>query len=94
MLHVEERPMHPWAMQRWAEDRQCELVAAAVHARAARQARLSRAGSTAPTHRAAARFLGEFLIRTGWRLVGPESPPPGVRPRLALRAPGAMVDAG
>jgi hypothetical protein len=81
-------------MQRWAEDRQCELVAAAIQAQAARQARQSHAGSAAPTHRAATRFLGEFLIRTGWRLAGPESPAPGVRPRLALRAPGAMVDAG
>ena len=85
--------MHPWAMQRWAEDRRCELVGAATVARASHEARLAHAGPAARNRRAT-RFLGEFLIRTGWRLVGPESPAPGVRPRLALRAPGPMIDAG
>jgi hypothetical protein len=86
--------MHPWAMTRWADDRRCELVRAGAEARAVRDARCAVAGGATVAHRRATRYLGELLIRTGWRLVGPEAPASGVRPRLALRAPGAMVDVG
>ena len=62
--------MHPWTMQRLAEERRHELIDAAARARAAHGARCAgSAGSTLSTRRAT-RFLGELLIRTGWRLVG------------------------
>lgn len=86
--------MHPWAMTRWADDRRCELVRAGAEARAVHEARRAVPGGGAVANRRATRYLGELLIRTGWRLVGPEAPASGVRPRLALRSRGAMVDVG
>ena len=90
---VQETEMHPWTMHRLAEERRLELTRAAARGRCALEARcLAAATSTVPTRRAT-RFLGELLIRTGWRLVGPDAPATGIRPRLALRAsPGAIVD--
>jgi hypothetical protein len=84
--------MHPWSMQRLARERQGELARAATSARASHEARQSGLGGAHPVNRRATRYLGELLIRTGWRLVGTEVPASGVRPRLALRAPGAMAD--
>jgi hypothetical protein len=85
--------MHPWTMQRLAEERRHELSRDAARGRAAHEARrVGSAGSTLATRRAT-RFLGELLIRTGWRLVGPDAPASGIRPRLALRgSAGAIVD--
>jgi hypothetical protein len=84
--------MHPWSMQRLAQERQGELARAALCARTSNDARQPGPGGAHPVNRRATRFLGELLIRTGWRLVGPEVPSNGVRPRLALRAPGAVAD--
>ncbi len=84
--------MHPWTMQRWAQEHRHELMRGALCARASREARLAGPGGSAVVNRRATRYFGELLIRTGWRLVGTEAPASGVRPRLALRAPGSMVD--
>ena len=85
--------MHPWTMQRLAEERRHELIADAARGRAAHEARRVGSGGSNLATRRATRFLGELLIRTGWRLVGPDEPVSGIRPRLALRgSAGAIVD--
>jgi hypothetical protein len=85
--------MHPWTLERLAEERRCELARAAARARAAHHARGAGSGGPLVANRRATRYFGELLIRTGWRLVGPDVPGTGVRSRLALRASGgAMVD--
>ena len=85
--------MHPWTMQRLAEERQHELVRGAARARASHGAgRRGPAGSHRGNRRAT-RYFGELLIRTGWRLVGPEAPASGARPRLTLPSSGsALID--
>ncbi|HVA04475.1 MAG TPA: hypothetical protein VMU64_12110 [Acidimicrobiales bacterium] len=85
--------MHPWTMHRLADERRLELTRAAARGRCAHEARcLGSAGSMVPTRRTT-RFLGELLIRTGWRLVGPDARASGIRPRLALPGSvGAIVD--
>ena len=85
--------MHPWTMQRLAEERCHEVLLAAARERAGLEAR--RVGSAGPslTTRRPTRYLGELLIRTGWRLVGTDTPASGVRTRLALRGSvSATVD--
>jgi hypothetical protein len=82
--------MHPWTMQRMAQERSQELVRAALCARLTHEAR-SVGGGLPPANRRATRVLGELLIRTGWRLVGPDAPASGIRPRLALRASGTSI---
>jgi len=84
--------MHPWTMHQLNEQRSQELLQEMRCARAVREARLARRCGSAVVNRKATRYLGELLIRTGWRLVGPDAPASGMRPRLALRAPGSMVD--
>jgi hypothetical protein len=84
--------MHPWTMQhRLADERRHELIAAAARVQASRQAR--HAGPARPHggDRRATRYLGELLIRTGWRLVGPDAPTSGARTRVALRSSGAAL---
>ena len=83
--------MHPWTMQRWAEERQQELVRAARAAETVHAARGAGPVGSHGTNRRATRYLGELLIRTGWRLVGPDGTAGGVRTRLALRGSGAAV---
>ena len=65
-----------------------ELMREALCARASHEARLAGSGGSAAVNRRATRYLGELLIRTGWRLVGPEAPATGVRPRLGAAGPG------
>jgi hypothetical protein len=85
--------MHPWNMQRLAQEHSDELSQAAVRAQALHDARSGRRGGAPVIKRKATRYLGELLIRTGWRLVGPEAPASGARPRLVLRsAGGSLVD--
>jgi len=81
--------MHPWTMQRLAEERHHELIRAAARARASNEARGAGPGGSHPVNNRASRYLGELLIRTGWRLVGPDAPTSGVRAHLALRSSGA-----
>jgi hypothetical protein len=83
--------MHPWTMQRMAEERRHELTRAAARARASHAARGAGPAGSHMVNSRATRYLGELLIRTGWRLVGPEAPTSGVRPRLALRSSGAAL---
>ena len=80
--------MHPWTFQRLAEERQHELVRGAARARASHEAR-RRGAAGSHANRRATRYFGELLIRTGWRLVGPEAPTSGARPRLTLPSSGA-----
>ena len=85
--------MHPWTMQRLAEERRHQLLCAAAQSRAAHESRCAGSGSSKGTNHRATRFLGELLIKTGWRLVGPEAPASGIRPRLAFRgSASAIVD--
>jgi hypothetical protein len=85
--------MHPWTLQRLAEERCHEVVRAAARERAVHEARRAGSAGSSSSTRRTTRYLGELLIRTGWRLVGPDTPTSGVRPRVALRGPtGAMAD--
>jgi len=85
--------MHPWTMQRLAREHSDELSQAAVRAQVLYEARCARRVGAPVINRKATRYLGELLIRTGWRLVGPEAPASGVRPRLLLRSTGgSLVD--
>jgi hypothetical protein len=85
--------MHPWTMQRLAQEHSDDLSQAAVRARALHDARGGQRGGAPVTKRKATRYLGELLIRTGWRLVGPDAPASGARPRLVLRsAGGSLID--
>jgi hypothetical protein len=84
--------MHPWTLQRLAQERRLEFERAAARASVSHATRRSGPAGATPRHARATRYLGEVLIRTGWRLVGPDSPATGVRGRIALRAPrGAAV---
>ncbi len=83
--------MHPWTMQRLAEERYHEVTRAAARARASNEARSAGPVGSHPVHNRATRYLGELLIRTGWRLVGTEAPSSGVRARLVLRSSGAAL---
>jgi hypothetical protein len=81
--------MHPWMMQQLAQERRTELRLAAG---SPRRLHLTDPGSF---HRGGAngrvaRYFGELLIRTGWRLLGPEAPTSGVRSRLALPGPAQV----
>ena len=89
-----EAAVHPWMTQRLAEERQCELRRAAARLGAGCQARGAAAGGQRAAHTRVARYVGELLIKTGWRLVGPEPPVSDGRSRLALRGVHAMVDPG
>ena len=85
--------MHPWTMQRLAEERCHEVLRAAARERALHEARRVGSVGSSVTTRRTTRYLGELLIRTGWRLVGPDTPSSGVRTRLALRGSvGATID--
>jgi hypothetical protein len=83
--------MHQWTMQRLAQERDHELIRAAARVRAANEARGAGPVGSHTVNNRATRYLGELLIRTGWRLVGPESPTSGVRARLALPSSGAAL---
>jgi hypothetical protein len=82
--------MHPWTMQQLADERDHDLIRAAARARASTEAQTARPVGSHPVTNRATRYLGELLIRTGWRLVGPQSPSSDVRARLALRGSGAV----
>jgi hypothetical protein len=85
--------MHPWMMQCLAEERRHELGDAARRARAWREARGARPAHLRIANHMVSRHLGELLIRTGRRLVGPEAPASGVRDRFAWRgSSGATAD--
>jgi hypothetical protein len=83
--------MHPSTLPRLAQDRRREFEGAAARASALSAARRVGAGGATPRRARATRYLGEVLIRTGWRLVGPDSPATGVRGRIALRGPGGAA---
>jgi hypothetical protein len=85
--------MHPWTMQRWAEERHADIDRAARAGEMVHAARRCGPVGSHGVERRATRYLGELLIRTGWRLVGPDRAAGGVRTRLALRSSaGAVVD--
>jgi len=87
--------MHPWMTQRMAQDRRRELARIASPLLASHETPRRRVVGAHAVNRRATRVLGELLIRTGWRLVGPDGPPSGVRPRLALRgSAGVTFDSG
>jgi hypothetical protein len=79
--------MHPWTLQRLAEERSHEWERAARRAQVSHAARRAGPVGARPLRTRVTRSLGEVLIRTGWRLVGPDAPATGIRPRLALRSP-------
>jgi hypothetical protein len=85
--------MNPWNIQRLAQQHSDELSRAAVRAQALHEARARRRGGAPVIKHKATRYLGELLIRTGWRLIGPEGPASGARTRLVLRSTdGSLVD--
>jgi hypothetical protein len=85
--------MHPWMIQCLGEERRNDLGHAARRARASHEARRARAAPSRIANHTVSRHLGELLIRTGRRLVGPEAPASGVRDRFAWRgSPGATAD--
>ena len=78
--------MHPWMMERLAQDRRTELRVAAGGPGPLDPPDPGRIGDPGAVNRRLTRYVGELLIRTGWRLVGPEAPTSGVRARLAYPA--------
>jgi hypothetical protein len=87
--------MHPWMIERLAQERHHEMVQAASRARASHHPRGAGSAGAGVVNRRATRYLGELLIRTGWRLVGPEAPGSGIRSRLAFGgSTSAMVESG
>lgn len=85
--------MHPWMAERLADEHRRELARTASGVRVTPETPGWGAGGPHAVNKRAARALGELLIRTGWRLVGPDGPPSGVRPRFALRgSTGATFD--
>ena len=83
--------MHPWTLQRLAQDRRLEFERDAARASATHAARRVGPPGARPRHARATRYLGEVLIRTGWRLAGPDSPVTGVRGRIVLRGTGGAA---
>ena len=84
--------MHPWTLQhRLADERRHDLAAAAARVQMSRGARRADPARPHGGDRRATRYLGELLIRTGWRLVGPEAPTAGTRARVSLRSSGAAL---